>query len=65
MRQSLVPLIALLLGLAGAALALAGADVRFAAALIVAATVFLWATLVVPEYYTALVFIAAVLVLGL
>ncbi len=43
---------------------LTGADTRITTALIVTVTIFLWATLIVPEYYTALLFIAAVLIFG-
>jgi hypothetical protein len=53
----------LAMGFAGAQLA--GLDPRIATAALVALAVFLWATLVVPEYLTALLFFAAVLVTGI
>lgn len=65
MRQFVVPSLVVLLGAGAAVSMLLGADPRLTIGLIVAATVVLWASLAVPEYYTALVFMGAVLVLGL
>ena len=65
MRQLIVPSIVILLGASAAASIILGADPRATVAFVVIATVVLWASLPVPEHYTALLFMAAVLISGL
>ncbi|MEM7427958.1 MAG: SLC13 family permease [Pseudomonadota bacterium] len=65
MSKNFTAVTAALLGVGIAVCMALGMDPRLTIALIIMATVLLWATLAVPEHYTALLFIASVLVLGL